>query len=190
MVSWDSLNSLNSHYKLDTMLRSVHIYSNVSMRWTDAMSKIESEAKMWTGAGKYDLYLLFHWLKMERGADKIGVKKVIEVVVNDGVNPGGRAYSQDGAEQLGHSDKVIVQCLKGLEVEVLDWRRADIPADRIVEAAGDSVKTLRLYCSGLQAVLQSWADQKGLARLKELEKVHVEINQVRNGPHCMGVANR
>lgn len=197
-MSFESLNAFNSHYKLDVMLKRVEIHNNVSIHWDDASAPMRKEASRWAGAGSIDLYLVFHWLKQRKGADMAGVKKIIQVVVEDGVKPdSGGADSQELREHRQHSDRVIVECLKDLDVEVFDWRRLDIPADVIVEAAGKSVKTVYLYCSGLRAVLQSWADQNGLARLEEvttasqealsspaadkeqLEEVKVQINQVR-----------
>ncbi len=137
-----------------------------------------------SNAGSVDLYMVFKWLK-----DDVKVKKILEVVVED---------FADG-ESKPHSDKAIVECLKDLQVETWDWRRMDIPSQVIVEAAGEHVKTLYLYCSGLRAVLQSWSDRGGLANLKkvnylpfrpnlpvrkaltkmQLQKVYVEVYQVR-----------
>ncbi|OIW30488.1 hypothetical protein CONLIGDRAFT_630469, partial [Coniochaeta ligniaria NRRL 30616] len=154
------------------MLRSVHIANNVSVRWDDATSPMRKRAGKWAGAGNIDLYMVFQWLKEKKGLEKTGVKKIIEVLVEDGAKPDGRADDQEGREQKPHSDEVIVECLKDLGVEILDWRRLDIPTDVIVDAAGESVKTLYLYCSGLRAVLQSWADQRGLARLREVGLFH------------------
>ncbi|KAL1913842.1 hypothetical protein Sste5344_000109 [Sporothrix stenoceras] len=76
-----------------------------------------------------------------------------------------------------HSDKAIVECLKGLDVETWDWQRPDIPCSAIQEAAGDSVKTLYLYSSGLDAVLESWASPSGLPRLKKLERIYLCAGQ-------------
>lgn len=193
-MTLDRLNSLNSHDKLDSMLRNVHIYSNVYISWDDSGASVRKEASKWAGAGNIDLYMVFHWLKQRKGGTQPGVKKVIEVLVEDGAKPDGPFDSLDRPKHKPHSDKVIVECLKGLDVESLDWRRLDIPTDVIVDAAGKSVKTLYLHCSGLRAVLQGWANTRGLVRLKEvrlcstifpspvanrrqLERVHVEIIQ-------------
>lgn len=105
--------------------------------------------------------MIFHWLKEP---SQVGVKKVLEVVVDD---------FEDG-ERKPHSDKVIVESLKGLQVETWDWRRMDISSDVIFDAAGEHVNTLYLYCSGLRAVLKSWSDRSGLAKLK---KVWLTANQ-------------
>jgi hypothetical protein len=112
-------------------------------------------ARLWQCPGNTDLFMVFHWLK-----STIGVKKVFEVVVDE------------LAKSPGHSDRAIVECLKNLDVETWNWRRMDIPVDVIIDAAGDHVKSLYLYCSGLRAVLQSWSDTKGLVNLKHVSKVH------------------
>ena len=149
-------------------------------------------ASKWDCAGNVDLFMLFHWLKTE-----VMVKKVLEVVIDDGARKEVTVDGRPTAEKKSHSDRAIVECLKGLDVETLDWQRVDIPAEVIVRAAGKSVKSLYLYCSGLQAVLQSWADTQGLSRLEnvsnssdyslgyladkwQLEYVQVEIDQVRS----------
>lgn len=108
--------------------------------------------------------MIFHWLKQPKKdqvqgttkKDRPGTKKVFEVMVDELSTTSGT---------LPHSDKAIVECLRGLDVETWDWRRMDIPFDVIRDAAGNSVKTLYLYCSGLKAVLQSWSDTKGLVNL-------------------------
>lgn len=153
-ISRQFLESQSQHYKLDTSLKSVHISSNIRIQWGEKSEHIQMATNKWrSNAGSIDLYMVFQWLKEE-----VGVKKILEVVVED---------FADG-ERRPHSDKAIVECLKGLQVESWDWRRMDIPSDVIVDAAGEHVKTLYLYCSGLRAVLQSWSDRGGLARLKNV----------------------
>ena len=148
------------HYKLDTSLKRVHISSGVSVQWDDMSLETRKIATKWDCAGNTDLFMLFHWLKTE-----IMVKKILEVVVDDGARKEVTLDSLPISEKKSHSDRAIVECLNGLDVETLDWQRVDIPAEVIVRAARKSVKYLYLYCSGLQAVLQSWADTQGLSRL-------------------------
>ncbi|KAI1458770.1 subtilisin-like protein [Annulohypoxylon moriforme] len=172
IVSWEFLESQKRHYKLDTILKRIQISSSVSIQWDDMSFEARKIATEWGCAGNIDLFMVFYWLKKE-----IKVKKVLEVVVDDGA--GSEVATDDliAGGKKPHSDRAIIECLDGLGVETLNWRRMDIPADVIVKAAGNHVKTLYLYCSGLNAVLQSWADSQGLSRLEKLENVYLEIDQ-------------
>ncbi|KUI72493.1 Major intracellular serine protease [Cytospora mali] len=175
-ISWDLLESQKRHYKLDTLLKRLHICDSVSVHWdesSDASLKAHDITKKWGCSGNVDLFLVFYWLKTENK-----VKKILEVEVDDGAKRGTSILDPSADRKKPHSDQAIIECLNGLGVETLNWQRLDIPAEVIVEGAGLGVKKLWLYCSGLQAVLQSWADTQGLAKLEnQLEEVHVEINQ-------------
>ncbi|KAJ6262551.1 hypothetical protein Dda_3362 [Drechslerella dactyloides] len=157
-ISWESLKRQSQHYKLDTTLRTVQI-PKVRINWGVESRTAHQKAMSWNCFGSTHLYMIFYWLKFR---DSLPVKKVFEVVVDD-----------FGDEQTkSHSDKAILECLRGLQVETWDWRRMDIPTEVIYESAGEHVKTLYLYCSGTKAVLEAWADTNGLARLKNgLESV-------------------
>ncbi|TFB02667.1 hypothetical protein CCMA1212_005148 [Trichoderma ghanense] len=157
IVSWEFLESQKRHYKLDTSLKRVHICNSVSVYWDDMSLEHRKIAAGWGCAGNVDLFMVFQWLKTE-----VKVKKILEVVVHDGARRGVTADEVATREKKPHSDTAIVHCLEDLGVETLDWQRMDIPADVIVEGAGQSIRTLYLYCSGLKAVLQSWADRRGL----------------------------
>lgn len=91
------------------------------------------------------------------------MKKIFEVVVDD--------LPADGTKP--HSDKAIIKCLEGLGVETWDWRRMDIPVHVIAKSAGQQVKMLNLYCSGLRAVLQSWSGTDGLVTLEHVGTVPI-----------------
>lgn len=151
------LEKQSSHYRLDKLLKAVHILNNNQIQWDDKNKEALKIANSWRCPGNTDLFMVFHWLK-DRRDGRPGVKKVFEVMVED------LSYSEKGP----HSDRAIVECLKELKVETWDWRRMDIPTEVIAEAAGEHVKTLFLYCSGLKAVLQSWSDTKGLVNLKSV----------------------
>jgi hypothetical protein len=154
------LEKQSRHYRLDESLKAVHIHSNNRIQWDDKSKEALKTANSWRCPGNTDLYMVFQWLK-DTKQGRPGVKKVFEVMVEDLPN----------SEKGPHSDRAIVECLKGLKVETWDWRRMDIPVDVIAEAAGDHVKTLFLHCSGLKAVLQSWSDTKGLVNLKSVSAV-------------------
>lgn len=163
-VSKKTLDSLCQHFRPDRQLKSVSI-ENVQIEW-DQASKPYLDAQDWGCAGSSDLYLVFNWLKQTQS-----VRKVFQVSVNDFDD------QSSGSLWRRHSDKAIVECLKGLGVETWDWQRPDIPCSAIQEAAGDSVKTLYLYSSGLDAVLESWASPGGLPRLKNLERIYLCAGQ-------------
>ncbi|KAF5488712.1 hypothetical protein CGCF413_v013009 [Colletotrichum fructicola] len=172
MISSEFLENQRMHYKLDTLLQSVYIANNNEVRWNDEKAWDEKTHEMvteWGCLGDTNLFMVFHWLK-----DQIRVKKVFEVVVDELLT-----------SKLGHSDMAIVKCLQNLDVETWDWRRMDIPANVIIDAAGDHVKSLYLYCSGLKAVLQSWSDTRGLVNLKRLERVEVVIYQGLESKDCV-----
>lgn len=159
VVSGAGLKRLSQHYKLDTTVRSVHI-PKITVEWDDECMDAHKIARDWRCVGSTQLYMIFHWLK---DPNLGGVRKVLEVVVDD----------QEEDDRRSHSDQVIIESLKGLQIETWDWRRMDIASDVIFDAAGEHVKILYLYCSGRRAVLQSWSDRGGLARLK---KVCLPIN--------------
>ncbi|CAK7213326.1 hypothetical protein SCUCBS95973_001766 [Sporothrix curviconia] len=148
----------------DRQLKSVSV-ENVQIEW-DQTSKPYLDTQEWGCAGNSELYLVFNWLKHTQG-----VRKVFQVSVND--------FDDQCSDSVWrrHSDKAIVECLKGLGVETWDWQRPDIPCSAISDAAGDSVKTLYLYSSGLDAVLESWASPGGLPRLKKLERIYLCASQ-------------
>lgn len=94
---------------------------------------------------------IFEWLRRRN------VKEVLRIIVEDDLdNP--------------HSDEVIVTAIKGLGVEVWDWKKYDICSETIREAAPD-VQVVHLYTSGNNAVLRGWSDQDGLRRLTKVKKV-------------------
>ncbi|MCJ1394257.1 hypothetical protein MMC18_007135 [Xylographa bjoerkii] len=156
-VSRESLRKLDNHYKLDTILKSIYI-PQIAIDWDDEARDSKVETDKWKCEGQTELFLVFDWLKKIKR-----VKKVIDVSVDDFKRP--------------HSDVAIINCLTELKVETWDWRRMDISSDVIANAAGEYVKVVYLYCSGLNAVLQSWSDTSGLPTLKNLEEVYLETYQ-------------
>ena len=147
-VSRESLRKLNKHYKLDTTLQSVYI-PQIAIEWDDEAMESKDEADKWNCEGRTELFLIFDWLKKIKE-----VTKVIDVSVDDLECP--------------HSDVAIINCLMELKVEIWDWKRMDISSDVIVKAAGKHVRVVYLYCSGLNAVLQSWSDTSGLPTLENV----------------------
>ena len=92
---------------------------------------------------------IFDWLRK-----KGNVKAVLRIIVEDDPdNP--------------HSDEVIEDTLKGLGVEIWDWKKYDICSETICVAAPD-VKEVCLYTAGNNAVLRGWSSEDGLRRLKKV----------------------
>ena len=154
MVSGKSLEKLRNHYKLDNMLSSVYV-PKIAVKWDDDSLPSQKKAKSWNCGGRADYYIIFDWLK---DPSKAGVKKVLEIVVDDSGTDG----------KLPHSDEAILHCLQDLGVEVWDWKRLDISSDLIFRIAGDHIRQVQLYCSGLNAVLRGWSAVSGLPRLKNV----------------------
>jgi hypothetical protein len=158
------LNAQLKHYKLDKSLKGVYISNSVSVEWDDETVGTREKLKEWNCAGSTELCMVFRWLKNGNTSD---VSSVIEVVVDDGAGQSRNLVQNDPSRKLRppHSDQAIIDCLSGLQIETWDWQRMDIPIHVIREAAGKTVKTLNLYCSGLMAVLDSWSGIGGLHTL-------------------------
>ena len=148
VISRELLNKMNVHYRLDSMLRCLHI-PRVTVDWNE--DRLKPKVDGWSCVGRTDYYLIFDWLKSEAKVDK-----VLKVIVED---------FED--ELKSHADEVIVQCLQGLGVEVWKWQRMDISSEVIRRAAGDSVIEVFLFCSGNNAVLRSWSEERGLVKLSQ-----------------------
>lgn len=102
---------------------------------------------------KPDPYVsIFEWLKAD-----CGVRKIFTVDVKD-----------DGPEP--HTNAAIRRCLRGLNVDVLNWKKFDLCSDTVFVAA-PTAREVHLYSRGNTAVLQAWACESGLARLTQASKI-------------------
>jgi hypothetical protein len=91
----------------------------------------------------------FNWL---RNTQK--VESIMKVIVrDDSLNPSG--------------DQVIQAALERFDVQYLDWDRVDISCKTLAKAC-PRLRELRLNCSGNSAVLNGWADERGLKSLKKV----------------------
>ncbi|KFA55647.1 hypothetical protein S40293_09301 [Stachybotrys chartarum IBT 40293] len=90
----------------------------------------------------------FTWLKETKG-----VKTILKLVVME---------NQDRP----CSEYVVRECLKGLDVRYLDWKRRDICVDTLLVVP--NIVELWLYSSGLNAVLCGWSDEHGLGRFNKV----------------------
>ena len=154
------LHQLAKHIRLEDCLQYVALPELRIQRdaYLDTLSpeKDKSVLKMLQSEceGLTDAVLVFDWLR------KRNVKKVIQVIVMEGVS-------------LPHSDEAIVESLKGLDVEIWDWRKFDICSETILQAA-PQVRILHLYCSGSNAVLRSWSCEQGLVNLEKVSSALLE----------------
>ncbi len=109
------------------------------------------------GDGRSDFVYVFERLR------KQGVKTILKVMVDD-------------SHTISHSDEAIEDALKGMDVEIWDWRRTDLCSEVIFNVA-PKVREVSLYWSGNNAVLRGWGEEGGLKRLKELKMVHLNVQR-------------
>ncbi|GKZ51317.1 hypothetical protein AbraIFM66951_005464 [Aspergillus brasiliensis] len=164
-VSIRSLSRLAKHLRPDKLLNRVYI-PKVNVRWDDdggddTTASLRSDIQRWSCRSRTDYCLIFHWLKKQAQ-----VGKVLEIAVDD--------LPTDHSQP--HSDEAIRYCLQDLQIEVWNWKRHDIPTTLLFEVARDSLRILYLYCSGLNAVLESWSSKDGLPRLRKplRERIHID----------------
>ncbi|KAI0436066.1 hypothetical protein F4803DRAFT_573033 [Xylaria telfairii] len=67
----------------------------------------------------------------------------------------------------------IRECLQDLEIRYLDWNRPDLCANHYT--LPKTLVEIRLYWTGLNAVLWSWSDTEGLRTLERLQKVTLAV---------------
>ncbi|KAI0411302.1 hypothetical protein F5X98DRAFT_380891 [Xylaria grammica] len=71
-------------------------------------------------------------------------------------------------------DNLIESALRGLKIYTLDWRKTDLCAQVVLNAAPD-VEVLHIYCSGNRGVLLSWSAPDGLPLLPNLREVNISV---------------
>jgi hypothetical protein len=94
-----------------------------------------------------------------------GVTTVLKVIVDD-------------LAKHSHSEEAIEEALKGLDIEIWDWKRPDLCSEVIYNVAPNA-REVHLYWSGNNAVLRGWAEDRGLKRLKDLTDLYLSVEQVR-----------
>ena len=112
-------------------------------------SDSELSSNIYTLNCRLDYVKVFNWLRK-----KGGVRKVLEANIEDD-------------ETEPHCDEAIETALKGLDVEILNWKKLDLCSDVLWNAARD-VKELFLYSSANNDVLRSWSAEDGLGRLPKV----------------------
>ena len=121
-----------------------------------------TEVNLDPGAGRKDMETFFNWLYSK------GVRNIVKVIVED-------RYG------IVHCDQSIETALKRFEIEILSWRKYDLCPKAIREACKKpSLREIHLWWSGNNAVLRSWSEPDGLAKLPKLERVHLHEPQVWN----------
>jgi len=115
------------------------------------------------GTGRRDLVQVFSTLRQS------GVRTILKVVVDDSLAP-------------PHTDEAIEEALKGMDVEVWDWKKTDLSTE-VIYVASPRVREVHLYWSGNNAVLRGWSEEGGLKRLSELTIVHLHVQRVCGPSH-------
>ncbi|KAI0549771.1 hypothetical protein F4679DRAFT_595566 [Xylaria curta] len=141
-----------AHMNFDNVLRYV-AFNKIEVH-IPASKSTQQQAKksvQQLGRGRTDLTFFFQWLR-EKNVDHI-----LKVVVDDW-------------PERPHSDKAIEDCLKQFEVERLEWRKLDICSETLLNSCR-AVSHLNLWWSGNRAILRSWSEPEGLAKLEKLETI-------------------
>ncbi|KAI8943877.1 hypothetical protein F4801DRAFT_573565, partial [Xylaria longipes] len=108
------------------------------------------------GVGRKEMKDIFEWLRKEKK-----VKRIIKVIVND-------------FEKPSHSDRAVVESLKGFGVEELQWLKTDLDPETILNVSSD-IRKLRLRWSGSNTALRAWSDPYGLRKLQYLDAIQLEL---------------
>ncbi|KIW63767.1 hypothetical protein PV04_08745 [Phialophora macrospora] len=153
------LEQLANHLRFESILK----YVALPRLSIDVPNRLASRVKKDTRLsrrGLTDMKLIFDWLRSK------GVKKIVKVMVIDDGNP-------------SHSDAAIEDALRGLEVELWDWKKLDLCTD-VIATSSKKVKEVSLYSSGNNAVLMGWASSEGLtniAKFPKLKRVNLFIRE-------------
>ncbi|KAK8054802.1 hypothetical protein PG993_000029 [Apiospora rasikravindrae] len=147
-------------FEFDDILQYVYL---PTVRWTKNESGRDTKdyGDEERGRGRNDVVRIFQWLR-----EKKKVSRVVKVIVEDHEKP-------------AHSDSAIVEALSDLHVEVLHWLKTDLDPATILRV-GDDIREVRLRWSGNNTALRAWGDPYGLRRLKQLEKVYLDLVQEEN----------
>jgi hypothetical protein len=114
-----------------------------------------------------EVWHVLHWLRKTRG-----VEGIYELNVRDSC-------------YLPHNERIIRECLRNFDIEVLDWRRLDLSIRVLFEQDEEAspvcrnLRKLRLYAGGWPA-LAYWTSKEGLAQLCRLQYLRsIEIFIIR-----------
>jgi len=115
-----------------------------------------------------DAPYFFEWLRKKRN-----VKRIIHVSVESPPRPNWPSYD----------DELIDGALKGFQIEVLDWGKADLSLE-VIRSVGCKLREVRLYWSGSSAVFRGWSTPEGLvsSEIGNLTTVHLSPMPVSTKP--------
>ncbi|KAK3314432.1 hypothetical protein B0H66DRAFT_583437 [Apodospora peruviana] len=93
-----------------------------------------------------------------------------------------------------HTDEAIEEALRGMDVEIWDWKKTDLCTE-VIYTAAPRVREVHLYWSGNNAVLRGWSEEGGLKKLTQLKSIHLHVQQgiesaKRTQQHIKGFAER
>jgi hypothetical protein len=132
----------------------------------DAMRRSSSSSGIAALAGR-EVEIILEWLHSTKK-----VNKIIELRIYD-------------SWEKPHSEDSIERSLICFDVEILDWRRADLSV-RTIRAAAPNVRVLYLYGSGGWAVLSDWTS----SRLESLHEVRFASYLIYLSRYLQGIVTR
>ncbi|KAI8966062.1 hypothetical protein F5Y11DRAFT_343754 [Daldinia sp. FL1419] len=146
-------------------------------RQADRDAKLQPRMYQPGSLGREDMKYFFKWLY-----DK-GVRHIIKLTVED---------AGDSGEKV-HSDQAIQESLERFIIEHLDWQKADLDPETILNVSSKvdknvatnespkdtepapcyQLKQLYLRWSGSNAVLRAWSEPEGLPMLPQLQRIYL-----------------
>ncbi|KAG5783745.1 hypothetical protein H9Q73_002635 [Fusarium xylarioides] len=157
-ISEEYLRSFENHLHFEATLSHVVL---PNLPFDQKETKSTSTSRQYSEIkGRSDLTHVFKWLR------KQNVKKIVKVTVFDEAFP-------------CHTDAAIINCLKGFDVEVWNWKRIDLSSEVICESSSE-VREISLYCSGNQTVLKGWSSRGGIGdvtKFPKLKKLEVFLRE-------------
>ncbi|KAI0902147.1 hypothetical protein F4806DRAFT_445844 [Annulohypoxylon nitens] len=146
-----------SHLLLEDILQYVSI-PRVEVKDDPVRLKTGQRELKPDGNGRTDMKPLFKWMRDEKK-----VQTILKVIVDD-------------LQQPAHSDDSIKFCLTGMGVEIWQWKKFDLSPE-VIQSIAPGVRIVHLYWSGNNTVLLGWSAPEGLRQLKQLEEVHLHVQQ-------------
>ncbi|KAH6851065.1 peptidase S8/S53 domain-containing protein [Chaetomium sp. MPI-CAGE-AT-0009] len=144
VISEDYLVRLGKHLKFESVLQYVAI-PRLTIETSESRPGFRTMKV--PNSANTDLVPVFDWLRSR------GVKKILKLTVVDDQEP-------------SHTDSSIERALRGFDVEIWDWKQADLNSDVIYYVA-PRARVIHLYSTGNNAVLMGWASPYGLPKFDE-----------------------
>ncbi|KAK8925053.1 Major intracellular serine protease [Metarhizium anisopliae] len=144
------------HLQFDSALQYVAFPQNTLDKGEDSRHVLRQ--------GRTDMVFFFEWLK-QKGVERIIKHNMCRIL-------SGRQVIVEDLKAPSHSDQAIEKSLEPFDVEVLDWRRADLDPVSLA-SIGQCLREVHLYWSGRNTVLRAWSEKEGLALIKTLETIYI-----------------